>query len=229
MPETAARLLSLLSLLQTPRLWPGSELAERLGVTGRTVRREVGRLRDLGYPANAEQGGHGGYRLVAGTAMPPLLLEDDEAVAVGLGLRLDTSHGVRGQEEAALRALGKLLQVLPPRLRRRVDSLAVATISHPFSAAATERVDPDVLVVAAADLRPLGTSSPRRWSASAGGGSCSPTTSTAWTGGPSALTASASPAPPAPGPSPERFPEATLRRSSHTAPKPWPRCTSPTS
>jgi predicted DNA-binding transcriptional regulator YafY len=151
MSDARGRLLSLLSLLQTPRLWPGSELAQRLGVSGRTVRRDIDRLRELGYPVHAEQGGLGGYRLTAGAAMPPLLLEDDEAVAVAIGLRTAAAQAVAGVDEAAVRAMGKLLQVLPARLRRRVDTLASSTLPHPFSVAA-EPVDPDALVVAAATI-----------------------------------------------------------------------------
>jgi predicted DNA-binding transcriptional regulator YafY len=151
MSDARVRLLSLLSLLQTPRLWPGSELAQRLGVSGRTVRRDIDRLRELGYPVHAEQGGLGGYRLTAGAAMPPLLLEDDEAVAVAIGLRAAAAQAVTGVDEAAVRAMGKLLQVLPARLRRRVDTLASATVAHPFSLTA-EPVDPDALVVAAATI-----------------------------------------------------------------------------
>ncbi|MFE9207603.1 helix-turn-helix transcriptional regulator [Micromonospora sp. NPDC007230] len=151
MSDARARLLSLLSLLQTPRLWPGSELAQRLGVSGRTVRRDIDRLRELGYPVHAEQGGLGGYRLTAGAAMPPLLLEDDEAVAVAIGLRTAAAQAVTGADDAAVRALRKLLQVLPARLRRRVDTLASSTVAHPFSLA-PEPVDPDALVVAAATI-----------------------------------------------------------------------------
>lgn len=113
MSDTAARLLSLLSLLQTPREWPGSELAARLGVSLRTIRRDVERLRDLGYPVQATMGAVGGYRLVAGKAMPPLLLDDEEAVAIAVGLR--TAAGHAGIEEASVRALAKLEQVLPSR------------------------------------------------------------------------------------------------------------------
>ncbi|NUT49859.1 MAG: WYL domain-containing protein, partial [Saccharothrix sp.] len=149
MSDARARLLSLLSLLQTPRLWSGTELARRLGVSGRTVRRDVERLRDLGYPVHAEQGGLGGYRLTAGAAMPPLLLEDDEAIAVAIGLRGASTQPVAGVEEAALRAMGKLFQVLPARLRRRVDTLVSSTVAHPFSTAGPT-VDPDALVVTAA-------------------------------------------------------------------------------
>ncbi|MFC0031977.1 helix-turn-helix transcriptional regulator [Micromonospora chaiyaphumensis] len=151
MSDPRARLLSLLSLLQTPRLWPGSELAQRLGVSGRTLRRDVDRLRDLGYPVYAEQGGLGGYRLAAGAAMPPLLLEDDEAVAMAIGLRTAAAQPVAGVDEAAVRALAKLLQVLPARLRRRVDTLASSTVAHPF-APAMAPVDPDTLVVTSATI-----------------------------------------------------------------------------
>ncbi|MEU8261474.1 YafY family protein [Micromonospora sp. NPDC048999] len=151
MSDSRARLLSLLSLLQTPRLWPGSELAQRLGVSGRTVRRDIDRLRELGYPVHAEQGGLGGYRLTAGAAMPPLLLEDDEAVAVAIGLRTAAAQPVTGLDEAAVRAMGKLLQVLPARLRHRVDTLASSTVAHPFPLAA-QLVDPDALVATAATI-----------------------------------------------------------------------------
>ncbi|WP_055490347.1 YafY family protein [Streptomyces sp. TP-A0356] len=125
--DTPARLLQLLSLLQTPREWPGGELAERLGVSRRTVRRDIDRLRELGYPVQATQGADGGYRLVAGKAMPPLLLDDEEAVAIAVGLRAGAGHAVEGVEEAAVRALAKLEQVLPGRLRHRVTTLQAAT------------------------------------------------------------------------------------------------------
>jgi predicted DNA-binding transcriptional regulator YafY len=128
MTETSARLLSLLSLLQSPREWPGPELARRLEVTTRTVRNDVERLRRLGYPVQATRGAVGGYRLSAGAAMPPLLLEDDEAVAVAVSLGASAGGAVEGLEESALRALTKLQQVLPPRLGRRVDALASHTV-----------------------------------------------------------------------------------------------------
>ncbi len=127
MVETSARLLKLLSLLQARRDWSGPQLAERLSVTLRTVRRDIGRLRDLGYPVAAQPGVAGGYRLAAGTAMPPLLLDDDEAVAVAVGLR--TAGTVTGIEETSVRALVKLEQVLPTRLRHRVNAVAQATVS----------------------------------------------------------------------------------------------------
>ncbi|MEU4652664.1 YafY family protein [Streptomyces sp. NPDC023723] len=125
--DTPARLLALLSLLQTPREWPGGELAERLGVSRRTVRRDVERLREIGYPVRATMGSDGGYRLVAGKAMPPLVLDDEEAVAIAVGLRAGAGHAVAGVEEASVRALAKLEQVLPSRLRHRVTTLQAAT------------------------------------------------------------------------------------------------------
>ncbi|GLY30053.1 YafY family protein [Kineosporia sp. NBRC 101731] len=125
MAETSKRLLTLLSLLQTPREWSGPELAERLGVSTRTIRHDVERLRSLGYPVNATRGSVGGYRLGAGASLPPLLLEDDEAVAIALSLRTATGAGL---EESALRALMKLQRVLPARLGRRVDALTAFTV-----------------------------------------------------------------------------------------------------
>src|SRR6201986_281192 len=121
MLETSARLLRLLSLLQTPRDWTGTELAERLGGSARTVRNDVDKLRELGYPVLATRGAAGGYRLGAGTGMPPLLLDDEEAVAVAVGLRTGAGGAIAGIEDAALRALAKLEQVLPSRLRARVS------------------------------------------------------------------------------------------------------------
>ncbi len=128
MLETSARLLKLLSLLQTPREWPGPELAGRLGVSTRTIRNDVDRLRQLGYPVDATRGAVGGYRLGAGAALPPLLLEDDEAVAIALSLRTAAGGAVTGIEESSLRALTKLQQVLPSRLARRVDALQSFTV-----------------------------------------------------------------------------------------------------
>ena len=146
MSDTPARLLRLLSLLQTPRDWPGSELAERLQVSRRTIRRDIQRLRDLGYPVQATMGAVGGYRLVAGTAMPPLLLDDEEAVAVAVGLRTAANGTVTGIEEASVRALAKLEQVLPSRLRYRVSALHSVTLPLPGAQAL---VDPVVLTVIA--------------------------------------------------------------------------------
>ncbi|WP_225729563.1 MULTISPECIES: YafY family protein [unclassified Nocardia] len=148
MLETSARLLKLLALLQTHRDWSGAELAERLGVTGRTVRRDIDRLRDLGYPVHAAQG-TAGYRLGAGAALPPLLLDDEEAVAVAVGLR-GASGGSSGIEEASLRALTKLEQVLPPRLRHRVQTLRAATVRVAAPGAA---VDAEALMAIAETVR----------------------------------------------------------------------------
>ncbi|MGC5285040.1 helix-turn-helix transcriptional regulator [Micromonospora sp. DT231] len=122
MLETSARLLRLLSLLQTPRRWSSTELAERLSVTTRTVRNDVERLRTLGYPVHATFGTDGGYRLAAGAILPPLLLDDDEAVAIAIRLRTATPS-VAGVEESSSRALAKLEQVLPTRLRNRISAL----------------------------------------------------------------------------------------------------------
>ena len=130
MADTPARLLRLLSLLQTPREWPGPELAERLEVSERTVRNDVDRLRRLGYPVEATRGRVGGYRLAAGQAMPPLLLDDAEAVAVAVALRTATGGGVEGLEESSLQALTKLHQVLPKRLRRQVDVFQAAMVAR---------------------------------------------------------------------------------------------------
>ncbi|MEO3875843.1 YafY family protein [Nonomuraea sp. B12E4] len=152
MLETSARLLRLLSLLQARRDWSGTALAERLGVSERTVRRDVDRLRDLGYPVDATRGTYGGYRLGAGTAMPPLLLDDDEAVAVAVGLRTAAGGGVAGIEETSVRALAKLEQVLPSRLRHRVNALQVYTEPVPADRPGPE-VDPGVLTALAAACR----------------------------------------------------------------------------
>ncbi|MFE0514145.1 helix-turn-helix transcriptional regulator [Streptomyces sp. NPDC058964] len=144
MLETSARLLRLLSLLQAHREWSGAELAERLGVTPRTVRRDVDRLRELGYPVNASPGTGGGYQLGAGAELPPLLLDDDEAVAVAVGLRTAAGQGVEGIGESSVRALAKLEQVLPGRLRRRVGALNAFTVPM-LRGPEPSAVDPAVL------------------------------------------------------------------------------------
>jgi predicted DNA-binding transcriptional regulator YafY len=154
MATTPARLLKLLSLLQMPRQWPGSELARRLEVDPRTVRRDVDRLRELGYPVEATMGAAGGYRLVAGTALPPLLLDDEEAVAIAVGLRTAAGQPVAGIEESAVRALTKLEQVLPSRLRYRVRSLSAATVQVTMPPALSrpspqQAVDPERLTMLA--------------------------------------------------------------------------------
>ncbi|GIF00274.1 hypothetical protein Ari01nite_77380 [Paractinoplanes rishiriensis] len=125
-------MLRLLSLLQTHRYWPGSELADRLEVSPRTLRRDVDRLRDLGYPVDANRGAAGGYQLQAGAAVPPLLLDDDEAVAIAVGLRTAAAGAVAGFEETSVRALAKVIQLLPPRLRRRIDALRAVTAPGAF-------------------------------------------------------------------------------------------------
>jgi predicted DNA-binding transcriptional regulator YafY len=150
MSDTSSRLLKLLSLLQTPREWPGGELAERLQVSRRTVRRDIERLRDLGYPVEAAMGAQGGYRLVAGAAMPPLLLDDEEAVAVAVGVSSAARQAIQGIEEASLRALTKLERVLPSRLRYRVSALNAATVAMPAVGGPT--VDPERLTTLAAAI-----------------------------------------------------------------------------
>jgi predicted DNA-binding transcriptional regulator YafY len=147
---TSARLLKLLSLLQSRRAWAGPELAERLEVGVRTVRRDVQRLRSLGYPVQAAPGIAGGYRLGAGAELPPLLLDDEEAVAVAIGLRTAAGGSVGGIEETSLRALAKLEQLLPSRLRRRVNALQTYTVSLPGSA---PTADANVLATIAAACR----------------------------------------------------------------------------
>jgi len=147
---TSSRLLTLLSLLQARRDWPGGELAVRLEVSRRTIRRDVERLRELGYPVESLTGPAGGYRLAAGTAMPPLLLDDDEAIAIAVGLRTAARASVTGIEETSVRALVKLEQVLPAHLRRRVQALGATTAVLP---AVGPTVDPQVLTVLASACR----------------------------------------------------------------------------
>ena len=147
---TSSRLLTLLSLLQTRRDWPGGERADRLEVSRRTIRRDVERLRGLGYPVESLTGPAGGYRLAAGTAMPPLLLDDDEAIAIAVGLRTAARASVTGIEETSVRALVKLEQVLPSHLRRRVQALGAATMSLP---AGGPTVDPQCLTILAGGCR----------------------------------------------------------------------------
>ena len=150
MLETSARLLRLLSLLQARRDWTSAELAARLGVTTRTIRNDVDRLRELGYPVDARPGVAGGYRLGAGGALPPLLLDDEEAVAVAIGLRTAASGSVAGIEETSVRALAKLQQVLPSRLRRRVSAFQSYALPVPSRG---PQADPDVLTVIASACR----------------------------------------------------------------------------
>ncbi|MFB4271033.1 helix-turn-helix transcriptional regulator [Nonomuraea sp. GTA35] len=148
--DPASRLLRLLSLLQSRSDWPGPELAERLGVSTRTIRTDFERLRELGYPVSATTGTAGGYRLGPGARLPPLLLDDEEAVAVAVGLRTAAAGTVGGIEETSLRALAKLEQVLPARLRPRLAALAAYTVPAPGGG---PEVDPDVLATLAAACR----------------------------------------------------------------------------
>ncbi len=148
---TSSRLLTLLSLLQGRRDWSGGELATRLDVSGRTIRRDVDRLRELGYPVESLSGPTGGYRLAAGAAMPPLLLDDEEAIAIAVGLQTAATSSVAGIEETSVRALVKLEQVLPAHLRRRVRALQEATTTVTWGGA--EPVDPNCLTIIAAACR----------------------------------------------------------------------------
>lgn len=148
MLETSARLLALLSLLQARRDWPGQLLADRLDVSPRTVRRDVDRLRELGYPIQATKGPDGGYRLAAGAELPPLLFDDDQAVALAVALRLAVSAGA-GIEEAAARALTTVRQVLPARLRHRVDAVELTALDR----GGAPQADTAVLVAIGAAVR----------------------------------------------------------------------------
>jgi predicted DNA-binding transcriptional regulator YafY len=153
MADTSSRTLRLLSLLQNHRYWPGADLADRLGVSVRTLRRDVDRLRELGYPVEAQRGVDGGYQLAPGAALPPLVLDDDEAVALGVGLQTAVQGGtVAGIAESSVRALTKVLQVMPSRLRRRIDALAAMTV--PAAWVGTEPgIDPGVLTSVAQACR----------------------------------------------------------------------------
>lgn len=150
MVQTSARLLALLSLLQLRREWTGPELADRLEVGPRTIRRDIEKLRSLGYPIEAAPGVAGGYRLGAGGELPPLLLDDAEAVAVAVGLRTAASGSIAGIEETSVRALAKLEQVLPSRLRRRVSALGDATSAFGVDG---PRIDADMLATLAGACR----------------------------------------------------------------------------
>ena len=144
---TSARMLRLLSLLQTHRFWPGAELAERLEVSARTLRRDIERLRELGYDVDATRGVAGGYQLRAGTSLPPLLLTDEEAVAIAVGLHNAATGGAPGLEDTVLQALTKLAALMPPRLRRRMEALRSQTDGlTPWEGAA---LDADVVTVLA--------------------------------------------------------------------------------
>ena len=206
MLETSARLLRLLSLLQSRRDWTGAELAGRLGVGLRTVRRDIDRLRDLGYPVDARRAWRAATGSGAGAALPPLLLDDEEAVAVAISLHTATTGSVAGLEETALRALTKLQQMLPSRLRHRITAFHATTVPLAGPGSAADRVDPDLLTAhrgglpgpaAAAPAVPgprrpstPGMSSRTGWCTPRAAGTCWPGTSIAATGGPSGSTAS---------------------------------------
>ena len=165
-------MLRLLSLLQSHRDWSGAELADRLEVSPRTLRRDIDRLRSLGYPVDASPGVDGGYRLAAGASMPPLVLEDDEAVALVVALRASARFALSGTAEASVDTLAKVVQVLPPRLRRRAEDVARMTQTADWSEV-TDTVDPSVLGTIATDgteLRACGVRVP----GSDGGGGGSP-------------------------------------------------------
>jgi predicted DNA-binding transcriptional regulator YafY len=153
MANTSSRTLRLLSLLQTHRFWPGTELAERMGVSARTLRRDIDRLRELGYPVHAHRGVDGGYQLGAGAALPPLLLDDEEAVAIAVGLQAAAHGMVEGIAETSVRALAKVTQVMPTRLRRRVEALAAMTVPAPLAPASENGVAPEILTGSALACR----------------------------------------------------------------------------
>jgi predicted DNA-binding transcriptional regulator YafY len=153
MADTSARTLRLLSLLEGRRYWPGAELAERLQVSARTLRRDVDRLRELGYPIQAQRGVDGGYQLAAGTALPPLVVDDEEAVALAVGLQVAAQGAVEGTAEASMRALAKVIQVMPARLRRRVEALNAATVPASWGNTPQAAVDPAILTTTAMACR----------------------------------------------------------------------------
>ena len=145
--------MRLLALLQTHRYWPGTELAERLQVSARTLRRDVDRLRDLGYPVNARRGAEGGYQLAAGAALPPLMVDDDEAVALVVGLQSTAATTTSDVAESSVRALAKLVQVMPPRLRRRVEAVRTMTVAGGWAGRPGPAVDTGALTTIALACR----------------------------------------------------------------------------
>src|SRR6201996_7763038 len=153
MANTSTRTLRLLSLLQTRRYWPGSELAGRLGVSPRTLRRDVDRLRELGYPVEAQRGVDGGYQLAPGAALPPLVVDDDEAVALAVGLQAAAQGSVEGIAESSVRALAKVVQVMPGRLRRRVEALTAMTVPGAWDSGQRVALDPAALTTIALACR----------------------------------------------------------------------------
>ncbi|UBU10809.1 helix-turn-helix transcriptional regulator [Nonomuraea gerenzanensis] len=153
MANTSTRTLRLLSLLQTHRYWPGAELAGRLGVSARTLRRDIDRLRELGYPVEAQRGVDGGYQLAAGAALPPLVIDDEEAVALAVGLQAAAQNPVEGIAESSVRVLAKVVQVMPVRLRRRIDALRAMTVSAGWDGRSRAGFDPAVLTTLALTCR----------------------------------------------------------------------------
>jgi predicted DNA-binding transcriptional regulator YafY len=153
MANTSTRTLRLLSLLQGRRYWPGTELAAQLQISPRTLRRDVDRLRELGYPIQAQRGVEGGYQLAAGTALPPLLVDDEEAVALAVGLQAAAQGAVEGIAESSVRALAKVVQVMPARLRRRVEALSAMTVPASWGGGAQASVDPGILTTVALACR----------------------------------------------------------------------------
>lgn len=153
MANTSTRTLRLLSLLQTHKYWPGIELAERLGISPRTLRRDIDRLRELGYPVEAQRGVDGGYQLAAGAALPPLMVDDDEAVALVIGLQTAMQGMVEGVAEPSVRALAKVVQVMPPRLRRRVEAIRAMTVPAASGEGPGPGPDPAALTVLALACR----------------------------------------------------------------------------
>jgi predicted DNA-binding transcriptional regulator YafY len=153
MANTSSRTLRLLSLLQTHRYWPGTDLAERLGVSLRNLRRDVDRLRELGYPVEANRGVDGGYQLAAGGVLPPLVIDDEEAVALTVGLQNAARSTVAGVAESSVRALAKVTQVMPARLRRRAEALRAMTVPVEWGGQQRPSVDADVLTTVALACR----------------------------------------------------------------------------
>ena len=153
MANTSTRTLRLLSLLQARRYWPGGELAGRLGVSARTLRRDIDRLRELGYPVEAQRGVEGGYQLAAGAALPPLVVDDEEAVALAVGLQAAAQGAAEGIAEASVRALAKVVQVMPGRLRRRVEALTAMTVPASWGGSARPSLDPGALTTIALACR----------------------------------------------------------------------------
>lgn len=152
MAGTSSRTLQLLSLLQNHRHWPGPELAARLGVSARTLRRDVDRLRELGYPVASQRGADGGYQLAPGAALPPLVLDDDESVALVVALHAAVQSSVAGVAESSVRALAKVVQVMPARLRRQAEALRAMTVPAPWTTD-DAAVDPRVLTAVAQACR----------------------------------------------------------------------------